>query len=234
MRPEWTLASAYPPGLEVVGFRISQFQGDSGDHPRWNVPVSGTSASSFSRLQSCARVACAWRRAQRARLSIARLRRSAVFDCSSERSGRAVVGGLLGPFGGGVVAAMLPELSNSFEVSQGIAATSLTMYLLPFAIVMRVHAPLPVRRGAGIPAPGRTAGTENSRCCRLVAAKRPRRTVRMTAFFQYTPGFARVVHPVLPESFTLRRRTASIGSPNGDHLCGRLFPVDRPGRGQRP
>ncbi|WP_190813109.1 MFS transporter [Saccharopolyspora pogona] len=57
------------------------------------------------------------------------------------------IGGLLGPFGGGVVSAMLPELSRSFAVSQGIAATSLTVYLLPFAIVMLVSGSLGERWG---------------------------------------------------------------------------------------
>jgi MFS family permease len=57
------------------------------------------------------------------------------------------IGGFLGPFGGGVVAAMLPELSGSFAVSQGIAATSLTVYLLPFAIVMLVSGSLGERWG---------------------------------------------------------------------------------------
>ncbi|MFD2417016.1 MFS transporter [Amycolatopsis pigmentata] len=48
------------------------------------------------------------------------------------------LGGMLGPFGAGVVAAMLPELSRSFDVSTTAAATSLTAYLLPFALVMLV------------------------------------------------------------------------------------------------
>ncbi|MCI2418188.1 MFS transporter [Saccharopolyspora sp. K220] len=57
------------------------------------------------------------------------------------------IGGLLGPFGSGVVAAMLPELSRSFAVSQGTAASSLTSYLLPFAIVMLVSGGLGERWG---------------------------------------------------------------------------------------
>ncbi|PRX45090.1 putative MFS family arabinose efflux permease [Prauserella shujinwangii] len=48
------------------------------------------------------------------------------------------VGALLGPFGGGVVAALLPELGTSFAVSPSAAATSLTTYLLPFAVLMLV------------------------------------------------------------------------------------------------
>ncbi|GAA0527636.1 MFS transporter [Saccharopolyspora subtropica] len=57
------------------------------------------------------------------------------------------LGGLLGPFGGGVVSAMLPELSTSFGVSQGAAASSLTAYLLPFALVMLVSGGLGERWG---------------------------------------------------------------------------------------
>jgi MFS family permease len=63
--------------------------------------------------------------------------------------GRASVylGGLLGPFGVGVVAAMLPELSRTFGVSTATAATSLTAYLLPFALVMLVSGSLGERWG---------------------------------------------------------------------------------------
>ncbi|WP_281287620.1 MFS transporter [Amycolatopsis rhizosphaerae] len=57
------------------------------------------------------------------------------------------VGGLLGPFGGGVVSSMLPELSAAFGVTQGTAATSLTAYLLPFAVVMLVSGTLGARWG---------------------------------------------------------------------------------------
>lgn len=57
------------------------------------------------------------------------------------------VGGLLGPFGGGVVSSMLPELSASFGVSPGTAASSLTAYLLPFALVMLVSGTYGARWG---------------------------------------------------------------------------------------
>ncbi len=57
------------------------------------------------------------------------------------------VGGLLGPFGGGVVAAMLPELGATFAISPGLAASSLTAYLLPFAAVMLVSGTLGERWG---------------------------------------------------------------------------------------
>jgi MFS transporter, ACDE family, multidrug resistance protein len=57
------------------------------------------------------------------------------------------VGGLLGPFGGGVVAAMLPELGGTYGVSPGLAAGSMTAYLLPFALVMLVSGNLGERWG---------------------------------------------------------------------------------------
>ncbi|NIH80539.1 MFS transporter [Amycolatopsis viridis] len=59
------------------------------------------------------------------------------------------VGGLLGPFGGGVVSSMLPELSGSFGVSQAAAASALTAYLLPFALVMLVSGTFGARWGPG-------------------------------------------------------------------------------------
>ncbi|MDQ0381785.1 MFS transporter [Amycolatopsis thermophila] len=64
----------------------------------------------------------------------------------SERPARAAlyVGGLLGA---GVVSSMLPELSASFGVSPGTAASSLTAYLLPFALVMLVSGTYGARWG---------------------------------------------------------------------------------------
>lgn len=56
-------------------------------------------------------------------------------------------GGFLGPFGGGVVASMLPELGTDFGVSSGTAAFSLTAYLLPFAGVMLFSGTLGQRFG---------------------------------------------------------------------------------------
>ncbi|MDN5856854.1 MAG: MFS transporter, partial [Actinomycetia bacterium] len=47
-------------------------------------------------------------------------------------------GALLGPFGGGVTVAMLPELGVSFGIPAAEASGSLTAYLLPFAAVMLV------------------------------------------------------------------------------------------------
>nr|WP_091805071.1 MFS transporter [Prauserella marina] len=56
---------------------------------------------------------------------------------------------MLGPFGGGVVAAILPELGQSFAVSPSVAASSVTVYLLPFAGLMLVSGTLGERWGPG-------------------------------------------------------------------------------------
>jgi MFS family permease len=47
-------------------------------------------------------------------------------------------GGLLGPFGGGVVAAMLPELGADLGISAAGATSSITVYVAPFAAVQLV------------------------------------------------------------------------------------------------
>lgn len=57
------------------------------------------------------------------------------------------VGGFLGPFAGGMVAAMLPELGGDFEVSLSAASASLTAYLLPFAGLMLFSGTLGQRWG---------------------------------------------------------------------------------------
>jgi MFS family permease len=57
------------------------------------------------------------------------------------------MGALLGPFGGGVVAAILPELGGSFTISPAVAASSLTAYLVPFAGFMLVSGTLGERWG---------------------------------------------------------------------------------------
>ncbi|MGF7120744.1 MFS transporter [Rhodococcus sp. TAF43] len=56
-------------------------------------------------------------------------------------------GGFLGPFGGGVVTSMLPEIGDDLGVDASAAATSLTAYLLPFALVMLVSGTLGSRWG---------------------------------------------------------------------------------------
>lgn len=53
-----------------------------------------------------------------------------------------LVGGFLGPFGGGLTTPMLPELGDRFGVTLDTAAWSLTAYLLPFALVLLVSGTL--------------------------------------------------------------------------------------------
>ncbi|MGU3433139.1 MFS transporter [Actinomycetes bacterium M1A6_2h] len=57
------------------------------------------------------------------------------------------LGGFLGPFGGAVVASMLPEMGSGLGVSAGSASSSLTAYLLPFALTMLVSGTLGARWG---------------------------------------------------------------------------------------
>ncbi|MFC9789198.1 MFS transporter [Rhodococcus sp. NPDC127528] len=61
--------------------------------------------------------------------------------------GALYAGGFLGPFGGGVVASMFPELGASLGVSTSQAASSLTAYLLPFAALMLVSGTYGARWG---------------------------------------------------------------------------------------
>lgn len=69
-------------------------------------------------------------------VNVAVLRRAGLF-----------AGACLGPFGGGVTAAMLPELGVDFGVSTGSASTSITAYLLPYAGLMLVSGTLGERWG---------------------------------------------------------------------------------------
>lgn len=67
----------------------------------------------------------------------------------SERSLRAAlyVGGLLGPFGGGLVNAMLPELRDTFDAGSREVGGSLTAYFVPFAAALLVSGTLGERWG---------------------------------------------------------------------------------------
>ncbi|MFI6076284.1 MFS transporter [Actinoplanes sp. NPDC051343] len=57
------------------------------------------------------------------------------------------VGGLLGPFGGGVAAPMLPQLAQSLHLSLGAAGWAITTYFVPFAVVQLVSGTLGERWG---------------------------------------------------------------------------------------
>jgi predicted MFS family arabinose efflux permease len=56
-------------------------------------------------------------------------------------------GGFLGPFGGGVTTAMLPELGDDFGVSAPAASATITAYLVPFAALMLFSGTLGARWG---------------------------------------------------------------------------------------
>jgi MFS family permease len=62
--------------------------------------------------------------------------------------GALYAGGFLGPFGGGMVSPVLPEIGADFHTSTGNAALSLTAYMIPFAALMLVSGTLGQRWGA--------------------------------------------------------------------------------------
>ncbi|WP_432559507.1 MFS transporter [Granulicoccus sp. GXG6511] len=46
------------------------------------------------------------------------------------------LGGFLGPFGSPIVTTMVPELAREYDISVALASTSVTSYLIPFAMLM--------------------------------------------------------------------------------------------------
>ena len=65
---------------------------------------------------------------------------SAVPNAGRERLARAALylGGFLGPFGGGVIVVLVPELQRAFDASAAEITAGLTVYLLPFAALQLV------------------------------------------------------------------------------------------------
>ena len=61
--------------------------------------------------------------------------------------GALYAGGFLGPFGGGMVAPVLPEIGADFHTTAGAAALSVTAYMVPFAALMLVSGTLGQRWG---------------------------------------------------------------------------------------
>lgn len=57
------------------------------------------------------------------------------------------LGGFLGPFGGSVLGALLPEVRDALHVSTAAVATGLPAYLVPFALVQLVSGTIGERRG---------------------------------------------------------------------------------------
>jgi MFS family permease len=56
-------------------------------------------------------------------------------------------GGFLGPFGGGVLVVLIPELQRTFDASAGEVTAGLTVYLLPFAALQLISGTLGERLG---------------------------------------------------------------------------------------
>ncbi|WCB95603.1 hypothetical protein DSM104299_04352 [Baekduia alba] len=56
-------------------------------------------------------------------------------------------GGFIGPFGGGMVTVLIPELRDAFDVSSSTASLALTSYLVPFAVLQLVSGTLGERFG---------------------------------------------------------------------------------------
>lgn len=56
-------------------------------------------------------------------------------------------GGFLGPFGGGMVSVLLPELGDAFGVSTAAASLSVTLYFVPYAAIQLVSGTIGERFG---------------------------------------------------------------------------------------
>src|SRR3954453_1966659 len=57
------------------------------------------------------------------------------------------IGGFLGPFGGGMVAVLVPELREAFDATTGAVAASIPAYLVPFAALQLVSGTVGERLG---------------------------------------------------------------------------------------
>jgi MFS family permease len=58
-------------------------------------------------------------------------------------------GGFIGPFGGGMVTVLIPELGRSFHASAAAVSLSLTAYMVPFAALQMVSGTIGERLGRG-------------------------------------------------------------------------------------
>jgi MFS family permease len=57
------------------------------------------------------------------------------------------VGGFLGPFGGGVIAVLIPQLRDAFDATTGEVAAAIPAYFIPFAAVQLVSGTIGERLG---------------------------------------------------------------------------------------
>lgn len=58
-------------------------------------------------------------------------------------------GGFLGPFGGGMLVALIPSVASDLDTSVGLVAAAITAYMVPFAVLQLVSGTLGERIGAG-------------------------------------------------------------------------------------
>lgn len=61
--------------------------------------------------------------------------------------GALYAGGFIGPFGGGMVTVLIPELRDAFTISSATASLALTAYLVPFAALQLISGTLGERFG---------------------------------------------------------------------------------------
>jgi MFS family permease len=59
------------------------------------------------------------------------------------------LGGFLGPFGGGVMVVLIPELQEKFHASAAQVTAGITVYLLPYAVLQLVSGTIGERLGQG-------------------------------------------------------------------------------------
>ena len=57
------------------------------------------------------------------------------------------IGGFLGPFGGGIVAVLVPQLRDAFDATTAGVAASIPAYLIPFAVLQLVSGTIGERLG---------------------------------------------------------------------------------------
>ena len=57
------------------------------------------------------------------------------------------IGGFLGPFGGGIVAVLVPQLRDAFDATTAGVAASIPAYLVPFAVLQLVSGTIGERLG---------------------------------------------------------------------------------------
>jgi MFS family permease len=58
-------------------------------------------------------------------------------------------GGFLGPFGGGMLVALIPPVASDLDTTDGLVAIAITAYMVPFALLQLVSGTLGERAGAG-------------------------------------------------------------------------------------